>query len=226
MLTMFNPNVNANLDQLKVIEAADNADQTGRRQLWERQVGESAKAYSAFSKYRDLSEKRTLAKVASMSGCSSQNIERWSRRWFWVARVQAFDVLEEERFREQCSRDRLAMRRRQIQLGAACQSVAAFGVRELQAKIAAGTPLALAPEQIAALLKVGIDIEGRGMGEEKGSRYTRIVVNLGHHRYPNEACGCKCPACAACHGEGAVVENEDEMVDALDVEGGDPKQLN
>ena len=34
----------------------------------ERQVGESAKAYSAFSKYRDLSEKRTLAKVASMSG--------------------------------------------------------------------------------------------------------------------------------------------------------------
>jgi hypothetical protein len=153
---------------LEVLEDAETADQAGKRQLWERQAGESSKSFVAFQKYLNLSTGRTLAKVAEMSGCSAQNIERWSRRWFWVARVQAYDVIEEERFREQCSRDRLAMRRRQIALGAACQSVAAFGVRELQSKIAAGTPLALAPEQIAALLKVGVDIEGRGMGTEKG----------------------------------------------------------
>lgn len=132
MLTMLNPNVNANFDELQTIEAAENAEQTGSRQLWERQPGETAKSFAAFQKYLNLSERRTLAKVAKMSGCSSQNIERWSRRWFWVARVQAYDVVEEERFREQMARERLSMRRRQIQLGVACQSIAAHGVRELQ----------------------------------------------------------------------------------------------
>ena len=64
MLAMFKPNGNANCDDLQTIEAAENAERDGRRQLWERQLGESTKAYSAFSKYRDLSKKRTLAKVA------------------------------------------------------------------------------------------------------------------------------------------------------------------
>lgn len=142
---MFSTNGNANYDQLKVIEAAENADQTGRRQLWERQVGESEKAFDAFVKYRDLAERRTLARVAQMLGCSSTNVERWASRWFWTQRTYAYDLIEEERFREQMSRDRVAMRRRQIQLGVACQSVAAHGVRELQAKVAAGTPLNLDP---------------------------------------------------------------------------------
>jgi hypothetical protein len=220
---MFRPNGSADFDELKTIEAADNAEQAGKRQLWERQPGESTKAYSAFQKYLNLSERRTLAKVAQMSECSSQNVERWSRRWCWVHRVQAFDVVEQERFIEQAVRDRLAMRRRQIALGAACQGVAAHGVRELQAKIAAGTPLALAPEQIAALLKVGVDIEGRGMGTEKDAKFTKIVVNFGgHHRYAGEACGCHCKACAACTGP----TTGDGMTPALDAEGGDPKQLN
>src|SRR6266852_976109 len=221
MLTMFNPNVNANFDQLKVIEAAETAEQTGKRQLWERQVGESEKAYSAYQKYLNLSSRRTLREVAELSHCSGQNIARWSRRWFWVARVQAYDVIEEEKFREQAARDRLAMRRRQIQLGVACQSVAAHGVRELQAKVASGQALNLGAEEIKSLLAIGSQLEGRGMGEEKDSKFTKIVVNMGHHRYANEPCGCHCTACASCHGEG-----KDEDYEGMEVEGGDdPKKL-
>jgi hypothetical protein len=217
---MFNGNGNANFDELKVIEAAENADQAGRRQLWERQVGESAKAYSAFQKYLNLSSRRTLREVAELSHCSGQNIARWSRRWFWVARVQAYDVIEEERFREQMARDRVSMRKRQIQLGAACQSVAAYGIREFQSRIASGQALNLGAEEIKSLLAIGSQLEGRGMGEEKDSKFTRIIVNFGGgHRYPGEQCGCKCTACASCHGEG-------EMMDALEAEGSDPKQLN
>jgi hypothetical protein len=222
MLTMFNTNGNANFDELKVIEAAENAEQTGRRQLWERQVGESTKAYSAFQKYLNLSSRRTLREVAELSHCSGQNIARWSRRWSWVHRVQAFDTVEEERFREQAARDRLAMRRRQIALGIACQSVAAHGVHELQAKIASGSALNLGAEEIKSLLAIGSQLEGRGMGTEKDSKFTKIVVNFGHHRYPSEPCGCHCAACASCHGEG-----KDEQYDAMELEGGgDPKQLN
>jgi hypothetical protein len=181
---MFNTNGNANFDELKVIEAAETAEQAGKRQLWERQAGESSKSFVAFQKYLNLSERRTLAKVAEMSGCSAQNIERWSRRWFWVARVQAYDVIEEERFREQMARERLSMRKRQIQLGVACQGVAAHGIRELQAKVAAGTPLNLAPQEIKDLLAIGSQLEARGMGEEKNSRFTKIVVVIGD--YENE----------------------------------------
>jgi hypothetical protein len=223
---MFRPNDSADFDELETIEAADNADQTGRRQLWERQVGESTKAYSAFQKYLNLSSRRTLREVAELSHCSGQNIARWSRRWFWVARVQAYDVIEEERFREQMSRDRLSMRRRQIALGIACQNIAAHGVREFQARVASGQPLDLGAEEIKSLLAIGSQLEEAGMGTEKDSKFTKIVVNMGHARYPGEACGCKCPQCVGCRGEGAVVD-VDGMLDALnDAEDGDPKQLN
>jgi hypothetical protein len=220
---MFNhTNDNAKLDELQTIEAAENADQTGRPQLWERQAGESAKAFDAFRRYRDLAERRTLAKVAKELGCSSTNIERWARKWFWTNRVSAFDLVEEEKFREQTARDRMSMRRRQVQLGAACQGIAAYGIREYQSRIAAGQALNLGAQEIKDLLAIGSQLEGKGIGEAKDSRYTRIVVNFsGGHRYPGEACGCKCPACASCHGEGELM-----MTPALEAEyDDDPPKL-
>jgi len=196
---MFSTNYDHKFDELKVIEAAENAEQTGHRQLWERQPGESAKAYSAFQKYLGLSSRRTLREVAQLSSCSTQNIQRWSRRWFWVLRTQAYDVIEEERFREQCSRDRLAMRRRQVSLGVACQSVGAHAIRELQSRIASGQPLGLSPSEIKDLLAIGAQLEAKGAGTEGSQRYTRIIVNFGHgsHQYPGEKCSCRCAACVA-----------------------------
>lgn len=170
----------------ETIESAENAERAGHRQVWDRLDGETAKAFSAFQKYLNLAERRTLAKVAEMSHCSNQNIERWSRRWCWVNRVQAFDVIEEEKTREQLCRDRMAMRRRQIQIGMAMQTVAVAGLREWQERIEQKLPLNLSPEQIAQLVKVGSELERLGHGEEKDHRYTRIIVNLGEHRYEGE----------------------------------------
>jgi hypothetical protein len=224
MLAMFKPNGNANCDDLQTIEAAENAERDGRRQLWERQVGESTKAYSAFQKYLNLSSRRTLREVAELSHCSGQNIARWSRRWFWVARVQAYDVIEEEKFREQAARDRLAMRRRQIQLGVACQSVAAHGVRELQAKVASGQALNLGAEEIKSLLAIGSQLEGRGMGEEKDAKFTKIVVNFGGHQYPGEHCACRCTACiSGCTGSPGEDGKTIPALEAAGYDDPDPK---
>jgi len=167
--------------EIEALERAENAEHSGRRQVWQRWPQESAKAYAAFAKYRDLAERRTMAKVAEMSGCSSQNIERWARRWAWTNRVYAFDLVEEEKLREQMSRDRVAHHRRQIQIGQALQSVAAHGLRELQGKIEQKLPLNLAPEQLAVLLKLGDELERRGLGEDRegASHFTRINVVLG-----------------------------------------------
>jgi len=165
--------------ELEALERAETAEQRGRRQVWEQQVGESPRAFFAFRLYRDLTEKRTLAKVAQTLGCSSTNVERWARRWNWVNRSYEFDLVEEERLRQQMSRERIAHRRRQIQIGQALQSVAVAGLREWQARLEQRLPLNLLPDQIATLLKLGDDLEARGLGEDEGAgRFTRIVVNL------------------------------------------------
>src|ERR1035437_7766264 len=92
--------------ELEALERAENAEQTGKRQLWQRQVGETTKSYAAFCKYRDLAERRTMAKVAEMSGCSTQNIERWARRWAWTHRVAEYDLVQEEEWQGQAGAEK------------------------------------------------------------------------------------------------------------------------
>ncbi len=54
-------------------------------QPWERQRGESAKAYEAFRTFRDVGPHRSLL------GCRSIE-RRWSYRWRWADRAAAWDV--------------------------------------------------------------------------------------------------------------------------------------
>ena len=60
-------------------------------ELWERQEGESAPAFQAFAAYRDMGAERSLAKVAQKLGKSKALMERWSSRWQWGIRADAWD---------------------------------------------------------------------------------------------------------------------------------------
>ncbi|MFZ0418416.1 MAG: hypothetical protein WAM04_09930 [Candidatus Sulfotelmatobacter sp.] len=175
--------------ELDAIERAEAADQSGKRQVWERMPRETARAYGAFVRFRDLAEKRSFVRVAELLGCTPQNVERWARRWNWLNRCYEHDLVQEERFREQTARDRVAHHRRQIQIGQAVQSVAVAGLREWQARLEQGLPLNLAPEQLAVLLKFGDQLESSGLGEDKAGagRYTRIIVNFGVEEAPPDA---------------------------------------
>jgi hypothetical protein len=178
-MTDYNDTDKAALE-LEALDRAETADRSGKRQVWERMVGESAKAYMAFAAFRDLAEKRSFVRVAEMLGCSPQNVERWARRWNWLDRVYEHDLVEEEKINRQMSRDRMAHRRRQITIGQHFQSVAIAGLRELQAKIEQKLPLGLDPVQIAALQKIGDQLESAGLGQDReAAKYTRIVVSLG-----------------------------------------------
>jgi len=166
--------------EMDALERAETAEQRGTRQVWDRMPGESAKAFAAFVRYRDLAEKRTMAKVGQMSGCSTQNIERWGRRWNWVSRCYEYDLVQEEEFRKQTARDRMAHRRQQLQLGTVLTNIAAHSLREMQVKIEQQLPLGFDPAQVAALLKLGDDLKSKGLGEDRaGGKYTRINVILG-----------------------------------------------
>ncbi len=67
---------------------------------WERQEGESERAYQGFCVYRDLGPARSLAKVGQMLGKSTALMERWSVAHSWVDRVAALAARDEMLRRE------------------------------------------------------------------------------------------------------------------------------
>jgi hypothetical protein len=63
--------------------------------LWERQKiknnVETVRAYEAFQIYRDLGPERSFPKVAAIMGVSRQQIGQWSMKYFWTARIIAWE---------------------------------------------------------------------------------------------------------------------------------------
>lgn len=67
---------------------------------WERQEGESGKAYAAFSMYRDLGSERSHRAVAEalygvQAKYSIRTVHEWSRKFDWVARIEALEARDE-----------------------------------------------------------------------------------------------------------------------------------
>lgn len=58
---------------------------------WERQPGESAKAYAAARIYFELGTVRSLGGVGEVLGKGTRHLKEWSSRWRWVARAAAYD---------------------------------------------------------------------------------------------------------------------------------------
>jgi hypothetical protein len=159
------------------------------REPWEKKADESLKAYDAFSAYRD-SEKRSLKAIADSLNCSVQNVHWWSMRHNWKLRCDAFDLDQDRQQREDFARNRTKMRERHLSVAGAMLGVAAHGLREWQSRIASGSALNLAPEQIAMLTKCAIEIERTTTGEDgEGHRPTTINILFGTHKYSGEKAG-------------------------------------
>ena len=77
---------------------------------WERQPGETEKAYQAFCQYRDMpagsrslrtvSQRLYGGKPATSKTRPAGQVQDWSIRWGWVQRVQAWDDEMDRRRRE------------------------------------------------------------------------------------------------------------------------------
>lgn len=67
--------------------------------MFEQQAKESGKAFAAFQTYLDLGPQRSLAAVGQKLGKSKVLMERWSAKYDWPGRVQAYaaTVAEQER---------------------------------------------------------------------------------------------------------------------------------
>lgn len=81
---------------------------------WERQKGESGKAYEAFAAYRDMGPERSITKVSQSLNKTRALIGRWSSQWNWTERARAYDNELEKEARAKAVKDRKAMTDRHI----------------------------------------------------------------------------------------------------------------
>jgi len=68
-------------------------------EVWERQEGETSKAFAAFLLYRDMGRSRSLASASSIDGVNTvktRQFQLWSSQYKWVARCQAWDEAQDK----------------------------------------------------------------------------------------------------------------------------------
>ena len=83
---------------------------------WDRQKGESEKAYESFAVYRDMSEERTVSAVVKKLEKSRTLIDRWKKNYQWEERVRLYDNWLEKKARQKVVKNRQDMIDRHIQI--------------------------------------------------------------------------------------------------------------
>jgi len=136
------------------------------KQAWDRQPGESSKAYAHFCLYRDMGVCRSIRQMPSVSGCTSvvRQLNRWSSRWRWVERCQKYDDYLEHERRLQQEKERRAMHDRHARIGVLGQNIAVKGLECLLGKVQTGEQ-AVAPADLTRLLDTSVKVERLARGE-------------------------------------------------------------
>lgn len=134
-------------------------------QPWERQPGETSKAYAAFCRYRDMDPgKRSLAAVApkARNGQGKRNapgqITEWSTEHDWVARAAAYDDHMDELVRAKLEKQRLDMAERQADVARAMIEKARERIKNIDLED-------MSPQDVARWVDVATKTERLALGE-------------------------------------------------------------
>lgn len=119
---------------------------------WERQKGESAQAYEAFSIYLGMGAERSLSAVAKQLSKSLPLIKRWSREKEWQERIRAYDNDIEKQARKKVIADRKAMTERHIGIAMQLQKKALQALGSLSVED-------MTPKDIKEYIKMATDLE-------------------------------------------------------------------
>lgn len=119
---------------------------------WERQKGESAQAYEAFSIYLNLGAERSLKAVAQQLSKSLPLIKRWSREKEWQERVRAYDNELEREARKKAIAARKDMTERHISIAMQLQKKALQALKELSVE-------EMSPKDIKEYIKMATELE-------------------------------------------------------------------
>lgn len=131
---------------------------------WERQKGESEKAFEAFSAYRDMGVERSIRAVSQKLSKSKTLIDRWSRDKNWVERARAYDNDLEREARAKAIKDRQNMTARHIGIAMQLQKKALEALKGLSVDD-------MSPKDVKEYIKMATDLERLNRTfEEESSR--------------------------------------------------------
>lgn len=132
-------------------------------EMWDRQDGETDRAYEAFAIYRDMGVSRSGGRVGAELGKSSTLIDRWRSRWDWVARVALWDRLKDQELRDETEEKRKSMLRKHADLG---EKIVRLVDSKLMTYIGDDTPgVELSHKDLATWATTGTLIERKARGE-------------------------------------------------------------
>jgi len=130
-----------------------------REQPWERQKGESARAFEAFLVYLQMGPERSIRAVAQKCTKSVSLIRRWSSDNNWVERCRAWDNYLQREAKKAAVAEIRKMNQRHISMAQQIQDAV------LQALIDLGSDI-VTPQNFAAVVKLSTDLERQSMEAE------------------------------------------------------------
>ncbi len=99
--------------------------------FYERQPGETARAYQAFAHYRDSGATRSLRRTRQDLDASWTTLSEWSSKHLWVSRAEAYDAEQDRRRRIEREEAAEAARDRAIKGAQLVQSIALKGLQQV-----------------------------------------------------------------------------------------------
>ena len=129
------------------------------RKPWERQPGETAKAYAAFLLYRDLPAIDRSVAAAWGRKKGRKRVERWCTAHDWVNRAAEHDSDLASRRRERMAKELERSQDKALTLIRA-------GLEMVEKRLEGMDPEELAAGQIPAALKTLIELEFKALGHE------------------------------------------------------------
>ena len=119
---------------------------------WERQEGESVKAFEAFTVYLEMGDERSIREVAQRLAKSRTLIGRWSVTYQWVERVAAFDAEVQRKAHAKAVKKRRNMVDRHISIALKMQEKALMALEQMD-------PADIDPKNLIAMLREATKLE-------------------------------------------------------------------
>ena len=124
---------------------------------WERQDGETEKAFSAFKAYLEM-EDRNICQLAKRLSKSRQLVDKWKQKYNWQERCIAWDKSLQEIEYKTAVRERKKMAKRHIAIAMSMQAKAVEALKKIDvSKLNAG--------EIIRLFDTAVKIERLSRGE-------------------------------------------------------------
>ena len=130
-----------------------------REQPWDRQKGESARAFEAFLVYLQMGPERSVRAVAQKLSKSYTLAGRWSSTYHWVERCRAWDTYLQQEAKKAAAAAVRNMNRRHAQMAAAIQGTAMQALQERGADM-------VNPNNFAAIVKLAAELERQSLTAE------------------------------------------------------------